>query len=407
VHFGDDRPLLPKNMDLPKLDDGSAAMPMFSREKAGHKTERASYPITRRYLSILAVLIVVSAAICSLAFHGSYVSTLGDRHFGRLIFFALALCIAVILCDSIQLGFVWYELRKLLVYLDRLPLRRTLRALKGLEWGSIWKLSGDVLGERYKVISLQLEAATHLRNELADWKAETDELAAKCALLDRLDILQERRVALAKWYVHLPLDAHNLLYLHKLQEELAFTAALLMRLIIRPAWQKEKASLIFRRSASSEDSSEDKEQKNKDEDTSCFPRQVQAAEEFFVLPYLAFIRNMLGRLRTIALGILWLFLGMTFAVSSYPFEPITVLGPIFLVVFVFVGGVLTLAYSQMSRDATLSHITDTTPGKLGFEFWTRLIAFGIGPLLGLLTTLFPSIADLAFSLVQPGAQALK
>jgi len=68
---------------------------------------------------------------------------------------------------------------------------------------------------------------------------------------------------------------------------------------------------------------------------------------------------------------------------------------------------VVLAYSQMSRDATLSHITNTRPGELGGDFWMRIVAFGIGPLIGLLTTLFPSITDFVFSWLQPGVQALK
>ena len=100
-------------------------------------------------------------------------------------------------------------------------------------------------------------------------------------------------------------------------------------------------------------------------------------------------------------------LGLTLAVSSYPFDPLNVLGGIFLTVFVAVGGLTVLVYSQISRDATLSHITNTTPGELGMDFWLRLVGFGIGPLLALLTTLFPSIADFAVSWLQPGVQALK
>ena len=48
----------------------------------------------------------------------------------------------------------------------------------------------------------------------------------------------------------------------------------------------------------------------------------------------------------------------------------------------------------MHQDATLSHITNKTPGELGLESWTKLFAFGVGPLLGLLTPLFPSIRDI-------------
>jgi hypothetical protein len=41
------------------------------------------------------------------------------------------------------------------------------------------------------------------------------------------------------------------------------------------------------------------------------------------------------------------------------------------------------------------------------DFWARIFAFGIGPLIGLLTTLFPSITDFALSWAQPGAQAFR
>jgi hypothetical protein len=68
---------------------------------------------------------------------------------------------------------------------------------------------------------------------------------------------------------------------------------------------------------------------------------------------------------------------------------------------------MVLVYSQMSRDATLSHITNTNPGELGMEFWLRLVGFGVGSLIGLLTTLFPSITDFMFSWLQPGMQSLK
>ena len=40
AHFGDGRPLLPRLDELPKLD-GRAAMPMFSRQKAGNRVEDA------------------------------------------------------------------------------------------------------------------------------------------------------------------------------------------------------------------------------------------------------------------------------------------------------------------------------------------------------------------------------
>jgi hypothetical protein len=179
AHFGDDGPLLPKSDDLPKLDDGTPAMPMFSREKAGCWVEDAARPLTKSYL----IRLLVVSAIIAVAFWVALpdlVRTLGERQFGTLILVWMGLCIAVIIADGIQMWLAWSRLRQLLVFLDRLTLRRTLRALKGLAWGSIWKLSGNVLEERYRVISLQFESLRHLGNTLEEWAPNNDSEEAPC-----------------------------------------------------------------------------------------------------------------------------------------------------------------------------------------------------------------------------------
>jgi len=61
----------------------------------------------------------------------------------------------------------------------------------------------------------------------------------------------------------------------------------------------------------------------------------------------------------------------------------------------------------MHRDATLSHVTNTKPGELGIDFWFKILSFGIAPLFGLLTTVFPEITDFVFSWLQPGLQSIK
>jgi hypothetical protein len=204
----------------------------------------------------------------------------------------------------------------------------------------------------------------------------------------------------AAWYTQIQTEApRSLKILRDFQKELAATAGAVMGLILIPAWRRETQSLIFDRSKE-----DDKSDANTTPD---IPLHVRTAEEFVVLPYLAFIQNTLGRIRTMALGSLWLFLATTLAMSSYPFEPLDVLGGIFLAVFVIFGGLSVVIYAQMARDATLSHITNTKPGELGWEFWARLLTFGAGPLLGLMTTLFPSITDFVVSWLQPSTQALK
>ena len=424
AHFGEDRPTLPLDRDLPKLDlpkldlpnigapelgTQTSWMPMFSQDKAGRNIEDKARPLTKDYLIRLIAIFPVTVALSALVLQGFSIRTLGELTFGRLIFFWVCLCIAIILTDGIEMWIAWNELRHLLIFLDRLPLRRTLRSLKGLAWGSIWKLSGNVLEDRYRAITFQFESRTHLTNLIRTFDAGID-LGEEPVqvVLEKLERLDNTNRKFAKWFVKV-YDAKSVGEIQRLsqfQRTVASTAGVVIANVLMPAWQKEKESLILAPLALSAQPSED-ETKNSPIPAGPLKPHIRAAEEFVVLPYLAFIQNILGRIRTIGLGSMWLFLGATLAVSTYPFDPLNILGLIFLVVFVLYGAVAVVVYSQISRDATLSHITDTNPGELGWEFWQRVAAFGAGPLFALLTTLFPSISEFVFSWLQPSAQALK
>ena len=52
-----------------------------------------------------------------------------------------------------------------------------------------------------------------------------------------------------------------------------------------------------------------------------------------MLGYLGFIQNILGRIRTLILGCLFLLVAATLSVSSYPFDPLPVLGGMFMALF--------------------------------------------------------------------------
>jgi hypothetical protein len=55
---------------------------------------------------------------------------------------------------------------------------------------------------------------------------------------------------------------------------------------------------------------------------------------------------------------------------GYSFDPLPVLGGMFLALFLITGGTVVLVFGQMHRDATLSHITNTRPGELGRQLGT-------------------------------------
>ena len=420
--FGDDRPVLPRVDDLPQYQAPAnkheaahaqhtqviKVFRIFSWEGAGKNIEANGLPLGERYLKSLLVTLPVSFIALWLVLGEPALRTLGDRRFGVVIYTTIAFCVGVILADTLQLMNTWSELRRLLVFLDRLRLRRTLATLRGLYGGSVWKLSGNVLEERYRLISRQFESMRNLRTTLDGWTVtNSDEAQRKQLVLEQLTLCDEDGRDFATWYVNLLDDQYtgadkenNVEPIATFQKMLTATAGCVMKLIIMPAWQSESQSLIRATGAK-------EEVENFEKLVAELPPYLNAAEEFFLLPYMGFIRNILGRVRTIGLGIVTLFVAVTLSVSSYPFDPLPVIGAVFLVLFAVVGAVMVVSYAEMMKDATLSRMASTNPGELGLSFWVKMVGLGAGPLLALLTTLFPSMTDFIVSFLQPGAQAIK
>jgi hypothetical protein len=402
-------------------------------------------PLGRPWLTVFPISFLVAAAAFRIALRGRFLRSLGEIQFGSVVFWWLVLVTALLLTDTVQLLRTWRRLRWLLVLLDRLRLRRTLAAMKGIAWGSVWKMGGNVLEERYRVLSRQFESLINLNNELLQWLTETtEEEETRDTALKRIATCLDRGMIFAQWYVALSTQRKRGLSfrqwykvspardrrkpfafaqwlierldqrlvndvgpMNRFQAELADTAGAVMSLVLRPEWAKETDSLLIDKSRLQSQDSSPAGADHHFAPTNQVPDVVRAAEEFFILPYLGFIQNTLGRIRTMVFGLLALFVGMTLAVSSYPFDPLPVLGGLFLAMFVLVGVVVVTVYAGMHRDATLSHVTNTNQGELGLQFWGQLLTFGIGPLFALLTTLFPSMTDFLVSWFQPSAQALK
>jgi fumarate reductase subunit D len=137
------------------------------------------------------------------------------------------------------------------------------------------------------------------------------------------------------------------------------------------------------------------------------PAHIRNAEELVCLVYMAFIQNILGRMRSLVMSIICMFIAISVAIASYPFDPRPVLSGMVVVLFFILGTTVVAVYSQMHRDTTLSNLMDTKPGELGGDFWIKLIGFGVGPVLGLVASVFPEFTDFLFSWVQPGLGSLK
>jgi hypothetical protein len=431
--FGEDRPRLPKAdclkvippayQDKPAQSDTKprSVFDMLSREKAGNTLEMLSSPFDPSVWTVAVLCFAGTMGVACWVFGCPPIRNLGSRAYSFVFCFWLFLCISILLANTWQLARVWLRLRHMLQFLDRLPLRRTLAALAVFSWGSVWKMGGNVLDMRYKLIFRQLESWTHLYASLQEIeeqrsscltrllfgvkKSEIDpNVTRKC--FDAIRNTSDQRVLFAEWQsIHWDnWKARRPAGLKSLQHSLADMAGIMLPSLLIPAWRKESESLAAGPTSGADESGKDKPEPRA---VSNLAPHVRNAEELVCLVYIAFIQNILGRIRSLVMGIICIFLAITVAVSCYPFDPRPLLSGIVVTVFIVLGLTIVLVYSQMHRDATLSNLTGTKPGELGSEFWLKLVGFGAGPVLGLLASVFPEFTDTIFSWVQPGIASIK
>lgn len=420
--FGPDRPRLPHRADLiinvPSKgphgkDEQLDVLPMFSWECAAEPAEAVATPLAPGTLiftsvAFVALLILVYAVVREVP-----VRSLGARTYAIVFCIWLDFCFSLILGAGWQLWRTWSKLRTLLVFLDRIPLRRTLGALRGYSWGTVWRMSGNVLDVRYKLLSRQLESLNHLHASLEEFidsfpsPDESERQSAK-ACLTAIEETHDAGTHFARWYAvsyQVP-QASGLRSFDEFQERIAATSGLVLTTLLIPEWKKEKHSLILVHADGDKDKDGDKDERKQAPPESGH-EHIRNAEELTCLTYLGFAQNILGRIRTIALGALFLFVAATLAVSNYPFDPRPALSAVLLLLFLAFGAMIVFVYADMHRDSTLSHITNSNPGELGSEFWFKIIGFGAAPLLGLITAIFPDISSFLFSWLAPGLSSLK
>jgi hypothetical protein len=433
--FGEMRPQLPKADSLQILQpkqEGHAEvrrgnlLRRLSTEGAPVAIEDQSSPFALEALQVACTCFVLIVAMAWFAFGYPPIRSLGSNDYSVVFDLWLALCISILLANAWQLSHVWFKLRQMLQFLDKLPLRRTMGAFQGFSWGSAWKMSGNVGDMRYKFVFRRLESLAHLRTSLLEWEEKRQEVAkpaicgipdielpSACGWIKLIDETRQERAKFAEWYSTHSDDANDrrVLGFRSLQESLAETAGVMLTQLLMPAWRNESESLVLDLSGGAETGGNEKEEKDKADpcarSVARLPAHIRNAEELVCLVYMAFIQNILGRLRSLIMSMICLFIAITVAIASYPFDPRPLLSGIVVLLFAILSLTIIMVYAQMHRDTTLSNLTSTTPGELGSDFWIKLIGFGVGPVLGLIASVFPEFTDVLFSWVQPGLGSIK
>ncbi|MGA2415976.1 MAG: hypothetical protein ABSF59_16095 [Candidatus Sulfotelmatobacter sp.] len=334
--------------------------------------------------------------------------SLESASFDRTLQVIFAIALGLLIIESAQLLSTWLALKRLLLALNRTPLRRTFRALQGLSMHSLWTASGTTSRSRYMIFSHQLEAMSHLRNVVQSLDALGHGSKKISAYLDRArDEAKEFLESLSKTEgvecAENPVPGADLAMINNRQSRRLrkkfrlCTEQVFQELILR--WRDEKKSL---------DLTETGAKAGADQDLPLADNEVtRRAEEFVCLSYVGYLQNLLGRMRTMALSILGLFAAIAFSLAFYPYTPRPAIVLCLLALLLIVGSVVGLVYAGLARDETVSHITNTEPGALGWDFWTRIAGFIGVPLIGLVAAQFPGITDFLVSWIQPGLNAAK
>lgn len=410
--FGPDHPVLPPldslEVELPGKKQNWLSM--FSSHGVGNPVEKRSIPFAGETVAVAIGLFFVLLALAGVIAGDVPIRSLGAKPYGILVCILMDLCVSILLANAFRLLTVWISLRELLTFLNRLRLRRSMAAFSGVSWGSVWKISGNVLEMRYKLLTRQAECATHLKNALDKLRDGFREPTSGPRAFPEVDAaladLTAARKTFAEWYVgawHNSRARDTERRFEKFQERLARTAGILLSKMLIAAWGDEEGP-----DPEGETSDESAEGNGKDlTPVSGLDPHIRFAEQLVCYVYLGFIQNVLGRLRGIAMCILWLFVAVTVAMASYPFDPRPGISAATVILFLAVGAVIVMVYAQMHRDPILSYLTNTKPGELGIDFWFKMIAFGTGPVIGLLATVFPDLTDFLFSWVQPGISSMR
>jgi hypothetical protein len=395
--LGEGRPILPREKNLATI------LSRISSEMARDIESRAMpLPSLRRGWVYLFPIAILALPLYALWHEGPagfdpIFHSLENHAFNETLHALLALALYLLILDCSQLLGTWLSLKRLLLALNRSPLRRTFSALQGLSMNSLWSLSGASSRARYTIFSHQLESLIHLRNVLRssafrDYGDDLIRASIESACTSARKFVDKRsRVA--------DLAMINDREGRRMREVFCQCTEHILNDLILPGWMNETRSMDLLDSGTKPDSnvvlplSEDE--------------PTRLAEEFVSLIYVGYLQNLLARMRTMVLSIVGVLAGFAFSLAFYPYVPRPTIALCVLLLVLVLGSAVALVYAGLERDATLSRITNTAPGELGLGFWLRYGSFLGVPILGLLVAQFPAITDFVTSWIEPSLNAAK
>ena len=395
--LGEGRPILPREKNIAPM------LARISSEMAGDIESRAMpLPDLRRGWVYLFPIAILALPLYALWHEGPagfdpIFHSLENHAFNETLHALLALALYLLILECTQLLGTWLSLKRLLLALNRSPLRRTFSALQGLSMHSLWSLSGASSPARYTVFSHQMESLIHLRNVLRsfafrDYGDELIRASIESACTSATKFVEKRSKVADLAMIN---DREG----RCMREEFCQCTEHIVTDLMLPEWLNERRSMDLMEGGVKPDCNvvlplaEDE--------------PTRLAEEFVCLIYVGYLQNLLALMRTKVLSIVGVLAGFAFSLAFYPYVPRPTIAISVLLLVLVLGSAVALVYAGLERDSTLSRITNTVPGELGMGFWVRYGSFIGVPILGLLVAQFPAITDFVTSWIEPSLNAAK
>ena len=333
------------------------------------------------FISMAAASILLAALLYSI--HGLPLLGLENRRFALVMNIGLFSGVFFLSGAAVRLRLTWIQLRRLLHTLSSLHLNGTLCQNTMAGTNSLWSVSGSVQRIQLLFFSQQLEAARRLlqlRCVQVPSLQEAVEAASRFAERSAQSV-----AAGPQWHLPVELPVADGPYIK------------INKVFVREAMNKAAAEILTNIFLPGKE--------NLDGLSEHATKRLNAAEDFLSMHFVAYLQNILATLRSVVLAIGYLFMSICLTISFYPFIPRTAISIWLILLLAGIGSVVLSVYAGMERDVTLSVLTGTDP-KLSSRFWIKSAAFLSGPLLGILTTQFPGIADFVLSWLQPGLESI-
>jgi hypothetical protein len=129
--------------------------------------------------------------------------------------------------------------------------------------------------------------------------------------------------------------------------------------------------------------------------------QNPIVEEFYAVRVIAYVHRVFVQLRYSVMGAVGTCLAVIVAAATYAFEPKSSTLLVLCVTLATMSAATMAVFVQMERDTTLSAIGRTTAGQIthNWSFWSKILIYGVVPILGLAASQFPALGRLTGGLL--------